>query len=56
MGAPAPSTNALTLFVPALRMRPLYGKRLGLSAPRLAVDPDFHPDAIRRYRLPEGAG
>ena len=48
--------NRLTLFVPALRMRPLYGA-LGLSAPRLAVDPDFDLDVhIRRYRLPEGAG
>jgi diacylglycerol O-acyltransferase len=46
----------LTLFVPALRMRPLYGA-LGLSAPRLAVDPDFDLDVhVRRYRLAEGAG
>ena len=46
----------LTLFVPALRMRPLYGA-LGLSAPRLAVDPDFDMDVhLRRYRLPTGAG
>jgi WS/DGAT/MGAT family acyltransferase len=46
----------LTLFVPALRMRPLYGA-LGLSAPRLAVDPDFDMDVhLRRYRLPDGAG
>jgi diacylglycerol O-acyltransferase / wax synthase len=46
----------LTLFVPALRMRPLFGA-LGLSAPRLAVDPDFDLDVhLRRYRLPEGAG
>jgi WS/DGAT/MGAT family acyltransferase len=46
----------LTLFVPALRMRPLFGA-LGLSAPRLAVDPDFDMDVhLRRYRLPEGAG
>jgi diacylglycerol O-acyltransferase len=46
----------LTLFVPALRMRPLFGA-LGMSAPRLAVDPDFDLDVhLRRYRLPEGAG
>ncbi len=46
----------LTLFVPALRMRPLYGA-LAFSAPRLAVDPDFDIDFhLRRYRLPEGAG
>jgi WS/DGAT/MGAT family acyltransferase len=46
----------LTLFVPALRLRPLYGA-LGLSAPRLAVDPDFDLDVhVRRYRLPEGGG
>jgi WS/DGAT/MGAT family acyltransferase len=46
----------LSLFVPALRMRPLFGA-LGLSAPRLAVDPDFDLDVhLRRYRLPEGAG
>ena len=46
----------LTLFVPTLRMRPLYGA-LGFSAPRLAVDPDFDIDVhLRRYRLPEGAG
>jgi diacylglycerol O-acyltransferase len=46
----------LTLFVPALRMRPLYGA-LGFSAPRLAVDPDFDLDVhLRRYRLAEDAG
>ncbi len=46
----------LTLCVPALRMRPLYGVS-GLSAPRLAVDPDFDLDVhVHRYRLPEGAG
>jgi diacylglycerol O-acyltransferase / wax synthase len=46
----------LTLFVPTLRMRPLFGA-LGMSAPRLAVDPDFDLDVhLRRYRLPEGAG
>ena len=46
----------LTLFVPALRMRPLFGA-LGMSAPRLAVDPSFDMDVhLRRYRLPEGAG
>ncbi|MEI6361266.1 MAG: wax ester/triacylglycerol synthase domain-containing protein [Actinomycetes bacterium] len=48
--------DRLTLFVPALRMRPLYGA-LGLSAPRLAVDPDFDLDVhLRRYRLAEGTG
>lgn len=46
----------LTRFVPALRMRPIYGLT-GLSAPRLAIDPDFDLDVhLRRYRLPEGAG
>lgn len=46
----------LSLSVPALRMRPLYGA-LAFSAPRLAVDPDFDLDFhLRRYRLPEGAG
>lgn len=46
----------LSLVVPALRMRPLYGA-LAFSAPRLAVDPDFDLDFhLRRYRLPEGAG
>jgi diacylglycerol O-acyltransferase len=48
--------DRLTLFVPALRMRPLYGA-FGLSAPRLAVDPDFDLDVhVRRYRLSEGSG
>ncbi|MFN8172549.1 MAG: wax ester/triacylglycerol synthase family O-acyltransferase [Candidatus Nanopelagicales bacterium] len=46
----------LTLFVPTLRMKPLFGA-LGMSAPRMAVDPDFDLDVhLRRYRLPEGAG
>ncbi len=44
----------LTLFVPKLRMRPLYGMA-GFSAPRLSIDPDFDLDFhVRRYRLPEG--
>ncbi len=44
----------LTLFVPELRMRPLYGV-VGFSAPRMSVDPDFDLDFhVRRYRLPEG--
>jgi len=44
----------LTLFVPELRMRPLYGIG-GFSAPRLSIDPDFDLDFhVRRYRLPEG--
>ena len=43
----------LSLFVPVLRMRPLYGV-MGMSAPRLSVDPDFDLDFhIHRYRLPE---
>lgn len=46
----------LTLCVPTLRMRPLFGA-LSMSAPRLAVDPDFDLDVhLRRYRLPEGGG
>lgn len=46
----------LTHFVPTLRMRPLYGL-FGLSAPRLALDPDFDIDVhVHRYRLPEGSG
>lgn len=46
----------LTHFVPQLRMRPYFGA-LGLSAPRLAFDPDFDIDVhAHRYRLPEGAG
>lgn len=46
----------LTRFVPSLRMRPIYGLT-GLSAPRLAIDPDFDLDVhLRRYRLPEDAG
>jgi WS/DGAT/MGAT family acyltransferase len=46
----------LTLCVPTLRMRPLYGV-MGLSAPRLAVDPYFDLSVhLRRYRVPEGGG
>ena len=46
----------LTHFVPTLRMRPLDGV-FGLSAPRLALDPDFDIDVhVHRYRLPEGSG
>ena len=46
----------LTLCVPTLRMRPLYGL-FGFSAPRLAVDPDFDISVhLRRYRLVEGGG
>ena len=48
--------DRLTHFVPTLRMRPLYGV-FGLSAPRLALDPDFDIDVhVHRYRLPEGSG
>lgn len=43
----------LTLFIPEMRMRPLYGV-VGFSAPRMSVDPDFDLDFhVRRYRLPE---
>ncbi len=46
----------LTHFVPTLRMRPLYGI-FGMSAPRLALDPDFDVDVhVHRYSLPEGSG
>jgi diacylglycerol O-acyltransferase len=46
----------LTHFVPALRKRPYFGAT-GLSAPRLAFDPDFDLDVhVHRYQLPEGAG
>jgi len=46
----------LTHFVPTLRMRPLYGF-FGLSAPRLALDPDFDIDVhVHRYSLPEASG
>ena len=46
----------LTLFMPALRKRPLYGA-IGMSTPRLAFDPDFDLDVhVHRYRLPNGAG
>ena len=46
----------LTHFVPTLRMRPLYGI-FGVSAPRLALDPDFDVDVhVHRYSLPEGSG
>ena len=45
----------LTHFVPTLRMRPLYGL-FGLSAPRLAIDPDFDIDVhVHRYQLPDGS-
>jgi len=44
----------LTHVVPLLRERPLFGA-LGVSMPRLAVDPDFDLDIhLRRIRLPEG--
>jgi diacylglycerol O-acyltransferase len=46
----------LTHFVPELRMRPYFGA-FGVSAPRLAFDPDFDIDVhAHRFRLPEGAG
>ncbi len=46
----------LTLCVPTLRMRLLFGV-VGLTAPRLAVDPDFDLDVhLHRYRVPEGTG
>lgn len=41
----------LLAFVPVLRMRPVHGA-VGLSAPRLVLDPDFDLDVhLRRYRL-----
>jgi diacylglycerol O-acyltransferase len=48
--------DRLTHFVPALRMRPYFGA-VGVSAPRLAFDPDFDLAVhAHRYRLPAGAG
>lgn len=48
--------DRLTCCVPTLRMRPLYGLA-GISAPRLAVDPDFDLDVhLRRYRVPQNGG
>lgn len=48
--------DRLTHFVPELRMRPYVGA-FGISAPRLAFDPDFDIDVhAHRYRLAEGAG
>ena len=42
----------LTRLVPVLRQRPVRGA-FGISAPRLAVDPDFDLDLhLHRYRLP----
>ncbi len=41
----------LLAFVPVLRMRPIHGA-MGVSAPRLVLDPDFDLDVhLRRYRL-----
>lgn len=46
----------LTRMVPVLRQRPLFGA-VGVSSPRLAVDPDFDLDIhLRHYRLPEPGG
>lgn len=46
----------LTRMVPVLRERPLFGA-VGVSSPRLAVDPDFDLDIhLRRYTLPDGGG
>ncbi len=48
--------DRLTRLVPVLRERPLFGA-VGVSMPRLAVDPDFDLDIhLHRYRLPEGGG
>jgi len=48
--------DRLTHFVPELRMRPYFGA-FGVSAPRLAFDPDFDIDVhAHRYRLADGAG
>lgn len=46
----------LTRMVPVLRERPLFGA-VGVSSPRLAVDPDFDLDIhLRRIQLPAGEG
>ena len=46
----------LTRLVPVLRERPLFGA-VGISMPRLAVDPDFDLDIhLHRTRLPSGGG
>lgn len=46
-----PRLERLTRLVPALRMKPIHGA-VGLSAPRLAPDPDFDLEVhVRRYRL-----
>lgn len=48
--------DRLTRLVPLLRERPLFGA-VGVSMPRLAVDPEFDLDLhLHRYRLPEGSG
>ncbi len=46
----------LTRLVPVLRERPLFGA-VGISMPRLAIDPDFDLDIhLHRFRLPRGGG
>ena len=48
--------DRLTRLVPLLRERPLFGA-MGMSMPRLAVDPEFDLALhLHRYRLPEGSG
>jgi diacylglycerol O-acyltransferase len=48
--------DRLTRVVPVLRQRPLSGV-LGVSTPRLGVDPDFDLDVhLHRSALPAGAG
>ena len=48
--------DRLTRVVPVLRQRPLSGV-LGVSTPRLGVDPDFDLDVhLHRMSLPEGTG
>jgi WS/DGAT/MGAT family acyltransferase len=48
--------DRLTRVIPVLRQRPLSGV-LGVSTPRLGVDPDFDLDVhLHRMSLPEGTG
>ncbi|MCH9800133.1 MAG: WS/DGAT domain-containing protein [Actinomycetia bacterium] len=48
--------DRLTRMVPVLRERPLFGA-VGVSAPRMAVDPEFDLDIhLRRFQLIPGSG
>jgi WS/DGAT/MGAT family acyltransferase len=48
--------DRLTRVIPVLRERPMTGF-VGVSAPRLGVDPDFDLDVhLRRIALPKGTG